>query len=98
VSAFQTPVFSRPPRAQIENGSQIAIDRISVPAGLAVVSIHSQPPEVLLQGLLRIGDLIINSGGSIEVERRRVTALASIFSFFKIHAAGADFNRRRLSH
>ena len=64
----------------------------SIPSGLALLPSGSQPEEILLQGLR------INSGGSIEVERRRVTALASIFLFFKIHAVGADFNRRRLSH
>jgi hypothetical protein len=43
VSAVESAVFSRPPRNQIEDGGQIAIDRVAISAGLALRPSSSQP-------------------------------------------------------
>jgi hypothetical protein len=58
--SFDGSAFSRPPAHQIENGSQIRIDRIAVALGLAVLPSASPSQEVLAQRLGGVGNVILN--------------------------------------
>lgn len=49
VSSFEGALFDRPPRNEIENRTQIPVDRIPIPAGLALLPSVSNPQQVLPQ-------------------------------------------------
>jgi hypothetical protein len=45
------PIFCRPPHHKIEHGAQLAVDRIAIPAGSAILPSNSHPEQVLPQPL-----------------------------------------------
>jgi hypothetical protein len=43
------PTFCRPPHYEVEHGAEVSIDRVAIPAGLAVLPSASHSQEVLAQ-------------------------------------------------
>jgi hypothetical protein len=54
-SSVVFPALGRPPRHQAVDGGQVAIDRVAVPAGLAVDPGTAEPFQALAQGRRRVG-------------------------------------------
>ena len=77
VGAFQSTIFSHPPCDEVEHRAQIPINRVPLPAGLAVLPSIPQPHQVLPQCLVCIGYILLNrffqSGrGQPKIERHSV--------------------------
>ena len=62
------PILCRPPRYQLEHGAQIAVDRIAIPAGLAILPSKSDPGEIVPQRFFRIGYSVL--GGAVQLGRK----------------------------
>ena len=86
MGSFDGAIFSRPPGNEIENGGQIDVNGVPIPAGLALLPRISHPQQILLQRLLCIGNSTIDNGepGSIEVERPRVITSGQYSSCYSI--------------